>query len=106
MPVSLQVKLAFGGVRHREVLEAVKSRKKASSRKMAQYHAKWDQADDAFTAYQPTSEVDAQRKAKRKLGTHDYTTITVPYNFAIIQTAHTYWSTVFLSRSPIYQLQG
>lgn len=103
----MQVELAFPSAKHDRILKMVLDRRTASLRKMRDYHQKWDEADDSFTAYQPTSEVDSTRKNKRKtLGQHDYTTITVPYTFAIIMTAHTYWSTVFLSRSPIYQLQG
>lgn len=104
---SLPVVLKYGSPLHTRVLDMIRSRRKASKNKMSQFYSKWDEADDAFRAYQPVSQLDADRKVQRKvLGQHDYTTITVPYTFAIIMTAHTYWSTVFLSRSPVYQLQG
>jgi hypothetical protein len=105
--VSLQVELAYGSPLHKRVADFVRERRKASLDKMKANHEKWDEADDAFRAYQPLSEIDAERKNKKRTqGTHDYVTITVPYTFAVIMTAHTYWSTVFLSRSPVYQLQG
>lgn len=107
MPASLPVELKFGSKGHAKILEFVRSRRRASLRKMKTFHQKWDAADDSFRAYQPTSEVDAERKYKRReFGKHDYTTVTIPYSFAIVMTAHTYWSSVFLSRAPIYQLQG
>lgn len=107
MPTSAQFECRYGTPLHKRVLEHVRERKKASAAKMKEYHRKWDKADESFKAYVPESEVDANRRYKRdNLGKHDYTTITVPYTFAIIMTAHTYWSSVFLSRSPIYQLQG
>jgi hypothetical protein len=36
----------------------------------------------------------------------DYVTLEVPYIYGQVMTAHTYWSTVFLSRSPIWQFTG
>lgn len=105
--MSIESTLAFGSPKHRQILDMVLQRRVASQRKMKEYYQKWNDADDAFIAYQPTSEVDAQRKSDRRTtGKHDYVTITVPYTFATIMTAHTYWASVFLSRAPIYQLQG
>lgn len=105
--MSIEATLAFGTAKHAQILNMVRLRRQSSQRKMREYYQKWNDADDSFMAYQPASEVDSDRKAKRKSkGVHDYITITVPYSFATIMTAHTYWSSVFLSRSPIYQLQG
>ena len=102
-----QVQLPYAGPAHGVVQNYVRSRRKLSADKMKKFHTKWDEADNSFRAYQPTSEVDAARKAqKRATGKHDYVTITVPYTFAIIMTAHTYWTSVFLSRNPVYQVAG
>jgi hypothetical protein len=73
---------------------------------LALRETQWAQNEDLFKAYLPTSENDALREAERKKGKPQYTTIDVPYSYATLLTAHTYMTSVFLSRSPILQMQG
>lgn len=89
---------------HKMLLTAVMERKKFSERKMRDFHKQWDAADDAMRAYIPEKDQDRVRKNEKKYkGEVDYVTLEVPYTYAQVMTAHTYWSTVFLSRSPVWQ---
>ncbi len=66
----------------------------------------WKNSEDTFTAYMPETEVDRARSSKRKAGETEYTTISIPYSYAMLLTAHTYYTSVFLARDPIFQLKG
>jgi hypothetical protein len=69
-------------------------------------HEKWKENEDTFTGYLPTKEVDQSRKDKRKEGSVDYATITIPYSYAMLLTSHTYYTSVFLARDPVLQVKG
>src|SRR5690606_36807941 len=102
---SMEVK--YGTDLHKRLIDAVRQRKQYSERKMREYRAQWDDADDALRAYIPERDVDRERKNKKKYkGQVDYVTLEVPYTYAQVMTAHTYWSTVYLSRSPVWQFSG
>lgn len=99
--------IPYGTPLHRKILDAVIARRKLSNDKfISERGTKWKEAEELFLAYLPTTENDALKKVKRQGGKPQYTTIEVPYSFAIMMTAHTYLSTVFLSRNPIMQFSG
>lgn len=101
------VEVPVGSALHARLKEAVLERWRFSNRKMADFHKQWDDADDSLRAYIPEKEVDALKKADKKLkGEVDYVTLEVPYTYAQVMTAHTYWASVFLSRSPVWQFTG
>lgn len=92
---------------HKKVLEALNSRFRYSASKMSGMHSKWRKAEDQFIAYIPESETDARkRNARETQGKQDYTTIMLPYTYASVMSAHSYWTSIFLSRSPIFQYSG
>lgn len=91
---------------HQKVLKALMARYNMSKRAMSSRHPGWKRADEDFKGYTPESVEDKRRKQAREKGQLEYTTITVPLTYAMLQTAHTYWTSVFLSRDPIYQLRG
>lgn len=96
-----------GSELHKKILQEVVSRRDFSLRKMKDYHARWDEADETIRAYVPESEITNQQKnSKRFRREFDYISLELPYSFAIIMTAHTYWCSVFLSRNPVYQFTG
>jgi len=66
----------------------------------------WAEAEESFKAYIPEKEADAIRASRRRGGEPQYTTIEVPYSYSIAMTAHTYFTSVFLTRSPIFQFAG
>jgi hypothetical protein len=67
---------------------------------------KWKESEDIFTAYMPEDEINVLRKSGRKNGQTEYTTISIPYSYAMLLTAHTYYTSVFLGRDPVFQMQG
>jgi hypothetical protein len=92
---------------HKKIKEEVLARRDFSQRKMQDYHTRWDEQDDTIRAYIPETELSSKRKnSKRFRREFDYISLELPYSFAVIMTAHTYWSTVFLSRSPVFQYTG
>jgi len=84
-------------------LEACRARVKASRDKHSDQEKKWDEAEKRSFAFLPEREVDAVKRGERESGKPQYTTIQLPYTYAVLLTAHTYWTTVFLARSPIHQ---
>lgn len=86
--------------------DRVRERIKLSRDAMSQRYETWAENEEQFKAYIPTKEADALRKQKRKDGSPQYTTIEVPYSYSIAMTAHTYYTSVFMTRSPIMQFSG
>jgi hypothetical protein len=99
--------LKYGGKLHDFIKEAVRSRRRFSDRKMRDLRDRLDDTDDQMQAYLPEREIDRLRKdRKRTEGDIEFIQLEVPYNFAIVSTFHTYLASVFMSRTPIYQLTG
>ena len=82
-------KLDFTDPRHAKLLSAIRMRLKISETAMAQYYTRWTRAEEEFLAYMPERDIDAQKRAKREGGLPQYTTIVVPYSYALLMTAHT-----------------
>ena len=100
--MSLDIK--YETEKHTTLREAVLERKKFSERKMLCFRSQWDDADDSLKAYIPETELDKKKKHdKKQLGKVDYVTLEVPYVYAQVMTAHTYWATIFLSCQPVWQ---
>lgn len=92
---------------HKKIIDALNARYEFSAQRMASLHKKWQRAEDMFVAYTPEKDVDAVRRMQREQGgTPQYTTIILPYTYAQLMSAHSYWTTVFLGRSPVFQFQG
>lgn len=104
---SLNKELRFGGEKHGKILEAVRSRRIYSESKLNEETTRFDEIDKNTKAYIPTKDVDALRKKKRRFeGEMDFVTLEVPYHFAILSSLHTYITSVFLARTPVYQFTG
>lgn len=92
---------------HRRIIDGVRDRVLASKRAYESKHTKWREAEDAAMMFMPEKEVDAIRRGKRdQEGIPQYTTLYVPYSYGMLMTSHTYWTTVFLARSPVLQYSG
>ena len=88
---------------HRKLLKAIKDRHNLSKRRLLRRHNHWRKAEDRVLAYMPERTPDAVRRNAREAGRPEYTTLTLPYTYAMLMTAHTYWTSVFLGRSPVFQ---
>lgn len=92
---------------HQDIIKNFKSRHRlARDEQRKKREEEWKGSEDIYTAYMPESDVDRSRKSKRDRGDPDYTTINIPYSYAMLLTAHTYYTSVFLARDPIFQLKG
>ena len=79
---------------------------KVSDDKLSDRVAGWKLAEDMNQSYMPAK--DAERMAKQQNGkwTESFTSLTVPYGYAVQMAIHTYLCSVMLSRDPVYQALG
>ena len=99
--------LKYGSALERKLSDALKARLRMSEKKMKDRYAKMAQNEELFQAYIPERDVDALRRVNREQGgVPEYRTIELPYSFATAMTAHTYYTSVFLSKSPVLQLSA
>lgn len=90
----------------KKILSECRSRVLASEREISSKLAKWSEAEDKAVAYIPERELDRKRRQNRDNGLPEYTTITIPYSYAVLMSAHTYLTSVFMGRNPIVQLSA
>jgi hypothetical protein len=98
--------LRYGKPKHARIVDAVKARVNYWEEKYTDKLERLEKDDDIFTAYLKETDADAARKANREEGEPEYTTLVVPYSYAALLSAHTYWTSVFLSRTPVHQFMG
>ena len=104
MAINLAEMLRHNTPQHELIRKSLLARYEISRLAMASRHTEWIRAEEDFRGYTPESTEDSRRKSERNSGNIHYTTITVPMTYAMALTAHTYWSSVFLNREPIFQL--
>lgn len=90
----------------RFISDQCRARIKMSRDRMKDRYSQWAANEDQFAAYIPESDADAIRKSKWDEGTPEYSTIMIPYSYAVAMTAHTYYTSVFMARNPIMQFSG
>ena len=90
----------------KRILEELRQRVKFWERKVGEHLKKWEEAENKILAYIPETEVMRKRKAERAAGKPDYTTIQMPYSYAVVMSALTYITSVFFGRSPVFQYSG
>ncbi len=99
--------LGFHTPQHRFLVDAVLRRRDFSRDKMKERHNAWKKSEENFIAYMPEKDVDRQRRSLREVGGEpQFTTLRIPFDYAVLMAAHTYWTSVFLSRNPVFQYQG
>ena len=100
------VNITTDNPKHSFIVKAILARKLFSEQENRDRIFAYNKAEEDFAAYMPTKDADQLRKQKRDAGSPQYTTILVPYSYAALMGAHTYWSSVLLSRSPVWQYMG
>lgn len=90
----------------RNILSELMHRKRIHERGISDKYDKWTKAEEQTLAFMPEREADALRKGKREGGLPQYTTIQIPYTYAVLMAAHTYFTSVFLGRSPVFQFSA
>ena len=98
--------LRYGSALHTKIRDALRARVKLADDGIGKKEAKYDEDEEIYQGYVTETEADAVRDARRDEGKPQYTTLTIPYSYAILLTAHTYWVSVFLSRSPVMQFMA
>lgn len=91
---------------HRMIAGRLSSRYKMADQEHTKKTEKWRKAEDTMLAYIPETDADRARSGKRDGGVPTYTTIQIPYTYALVMTAHTYMTSVMLSRNPVHQFAG
>lgn len=92
---------------HKKILGMLEARLKLAQKAQITRHVAWQKAEDTVLAYVPESDLDAKRKSAREgNGEPKYTTIKLPYTYALMMAAHTYLTSVFFGRSPVHQFTG
>lgn len=91
---------------HDRICRMLADRIRIAEREQQRQHDVWRMAEDMILTYVPEKDLDARRRNKRSDGTPQYTTMLVPYTYAVLMSSHTYWTSVFFARSPVHQYAG
>lgn len=94
------MKIDFGTKLHQSTLKRLLDRFNVSKRAMTEHYPRFRAAEEQFTAYLPASEAEKLQKER----TLKAFSVKIPYAMALAQTYTTYASTVFLGRSPVFQM--
>ena len=100
------LKISYNTPQHNQIKLAILARYQLSQRKMQDKWKAWQDSEKDFEAYIPETDANALRRDAYDAGTPQQLTFVVPYSYAILMTAHMYWSTVFLNRTPVLQYAG
>jgi hypothetical protein len=103
---SLTLKIEPQNPLHARLVKELSVRVKKAEQANTRQESKWKRAEETVLAYVPESEMDAKRRTDRDNGKPRYTTMQLPYTYAMLMSAHTYWTSVFFSRTPIHQFMG
>ena len=103
MANNTNMELHYGSAKHKRIQNAVYTRYMFGKNKRRDRTSKFTEAEDTFRMYVKETENDKLRKSAKESGVPAYVTIDVPYSYATMLSAHTYWATVFLGRDPILQ---
>ena len=91
----------------RMILSAVRDRIVASKNAYSKRHEAWRNQEKDALAYLHESEIDRNKRLNREIGGKpELTTIKIPYSYGVLMMSHTYWTTVFMGRTPINQFKG
>lgn len=95
-----------GSPLHQKIVAMITSRIRFAERSRAKQVEKWQKAEELALAWMPEQDLDAIRSANREQGVPRYTTIQIPYSYALMMAQHTYLTSVFFARSPVHQFAG
>lgn len=91
---------------HKKLLDLLHPRVKEAEKQQNKQHERWRKAEERVLAYIPESTDDRRRDIARNNGKPTYTTMQIPYTYALLMSAHTYITSVFFARNPIHQFAG
>lgn len=91
---------------HAKILAAVLDRVNLSATNISTHFDRWREAEKYYMLYKQKNKTDLNAVSKFTEGDTDYTSVVMPYSYAMLLTAHTYMVNVFLNKDPIFQVQG
>ena len=100
---SLTKSITHGSDRALEILAELKDRHDLSKATMTTLYDRWAKDDASYMVYTTVGSEDAKRQANREAGVSEYVDLVLPYNYAMLATWHSYMSSVFLGRDPVFQ---
>lgn len=105
--MSLTYNLRFGTKEHDDLRDYLLEILTAHGQGSSTVKKNLDKDEALFYGYveSPTNER-TERPATNEQKQPEYKTIRIPYTYAAAMTAHTYITSVFLSRTPVFQVQG
>jgi hypothetical protein len=92
-----------GSTRHGTILSELKQRMNSAKSKNRDRIDKWEHQEKMAQGVVKLSEL--EKKAVRTQQ-QKYITVQVPYSYGMMMSAHTYFASVFLSRTPVFQFEG
>lgn len=92
--------------KHNQILVAVMDRVKLSETNISTHFDRWREAEKYYMLYKKVNDKDLKAVSKFAEGETDFTSVVMPYSYAMLLTAHTYMVNVFLNKDPIFQVQG
>lgn len=104
MPITRNIPV--GSELHQKLVKEISVRCKMAEKAQNKQHDAWRRAEETVMAYVQESELDSRRRNDRDNGKPRYTTMQIPYTYALLMSAHTYWTSVFFARTPVHQYQG
>lgn len=103
----ISLKIPHGSDKAKDILASLSTRIRKSRASHSKRRAVWADNEDRMVAYIPEQNADAIRRLRRdNKGMPDYTTIQLPYTYALVTSMHSYLCQVFLNRSPVFMLEG
>lgn len=103
---SMTMKIVKGSPLELNLKKELQYRVKMGEKNVTNQHKKWKEAEEVVLAYIKEDELDAKRRTRRENGMPVYTTLQIPYTYALLMAAHTYWTSVFFARTPVHQYMG
>lgn len=100
------LKIARDSPLHAELAKRLSARIRLGRKGHQKQYDTWHKAEETTLAFVHETEVDGGRRRRRDQGVPAYTTIQIPYSYALLMSAHTYWTSVFFARSPVHQFSG
>lgn len=96
--------IPYDSDQHRSILKDIRERHEFSRRYMERRYDRWRESEERFRTYRPESEEDKKKRQNRKTGEIEFVTLEIPYSYAMLLSAHTYWTSVFMGRTPMLQV--
>lgn len=108
-PVNQNVKLEYGTPKHDRIRNFLRAGVDTSIKHLGDWHdqIRYNEQQQQLWVKKPNREGGSENVRRKDADNRQqYETILIPYSYATTASAHMYASSVFLSRTPIFQFRG